>query len=399
MGDRIYYCSDVGMLATRSVVHISTSSFTLFSSYFRLCCTRNLKPPGLNCSGFSNVTVHNKFKRDSTEFEADLWVFNNQCSAPIMSGVSMAFKNTDTLSIRTRFPRYYGMDNINPSYRHMFHDWNVASGKYGFTKKIPNPIPSTYTSHLLLVHPAFITTTLELHVDTTHLYFLDPFFVEGTCNYTQPKTFRNHTITNDTSSQGNLGRYEYGGVFLDQDPSVPGSPYYSLRASKYLDISGNHKWPGDTLGVGESFFTGWTMAPADSSAFIVTDPDTSHQHGEYDTKAVIFKEAGAEITASYKAHLITGKPSSSWESRSALSPNSQRKVDWVATQDGQSFQHGLYQAVYDLLGREVSILTDGYQPAGKHTVRFKAGNLPAGLYLYRLSANGVQITRKMLIQR
>ncbi len=56
-------------------------------------------------------------------------------------------------------------------------------------------------------------------------------------------------------------------------------------------------------------------------------------------------------------------------------------------------------AVYDMLGREVSVLVEGYQPAGKHTAHFKAGNLPAGLYLYRLSANGVQITRKMLIER
>lgn len=41
-------------------------------------------------------------------------------------------------------------------------------------------------------------------------------------------------------------------------------------------------------------------------------------------------------------------------------------------------------AVYDILGREVAVLLDGLQPAGRNTVAFEANNLPSGLYLYRI---------------
>jgi uncharacterized repeat protein (TIGR01451 family) len=41
-------------------------------------------------------------------------------------------------------------------------------------------------------------------------------------------------------------------------------------------------------------------------------------------------------------------------------------------------------AVYDMLGREVAVLLDGLQPAGRNTIAFQANNLPSGLYLYRI---------------
>lgn len=41
-------------------------------------------------------------------------------------------------------------------------------------------------------------------------------------------------------------------------------------------------------------------------------------------------------------------------------------------------------SVYDMLGREVGVLLEGLQPGGTSTVTFDAGNLPSGLYLYRL---------------
>jgi hypothetical protein len=37
-----------------------------------------------------------------------------------------------------------------------------------------------------------------------------------------------------------------------------------------------------------------------------------------------------------------------------------------------------------MLGREVAVLLDGLQPAGRNTIAFQANNLPSGLYLYRI---------------
>ncbi len=53
--------------------------------------------------------------------------------------------------------------------------------------------------------------------------------------------------------------------------------------------------------------------------------------------------------------------------------------------------------VYDVLGREVAVLVEGTQPAGRHEVVFEADNLPSGVYLYRIEAGTVSIVRQMLL--
>ena len=56
-------------------------------------------------------------------------------------------------------------------------------------------------------------------------------------------------------------------------------------------------------------------------------------------------------------------------------------------------------AVYDMLGREVGILADGPQAAGRHALRFHAGPLPSGTYIIRLDADGESIVRTMTLSR
>ena len=53
--------------------------------------------------------------------------------------------------------------------------------------------------------------------------------------------------------------------------------------------------------------------------------------------------------------------------------------------------------VYDMLGREVTVLVDGRLPAGRHEAVFEAGELPSGLYVYRLEGGGQTLTRYMLL--
>ncbi|MFT7552696.1 MAG: hypothetical protein ACI9BV_003022, partial [Rhodothermales bacterium] len=55
--------------------------------------------------------------------------------------------------------------------------------------------------------------------------------------------------------------------------------------------------------------------------------------------------------------------------------------------------------VYDMLGRVVETLVDRAQPAGTFTVSFDAGDLPSGLYLYRMTAGSFVHSRKMILMK
>lgn len=55
--------------------------------------------------------------------------------------------------------------------------------------------------------------------------------------------------------------------------------------------------------------------------------------------------------------------------------------------------------VYDLLGREIARLVDGLRPAGRHQIRFRAGELPSGTYVYRLETAGERHTQTMVLAK
>jgi len=56
-------------------------------------------------------------------------------------------------------------------------------------------------------------------------------------------------------------------------------------------------------------------------------------------------------------------------------------------------------AVYDMLGREVAVLLEGLQPAGRNTVAFEASNLPSGLYLYRIETSKGETAKLMSLMK
>ncbi len=56
-------------------------------------------------------------------------------------------------------------------------------------------------------------------------------------------------------------------------------------------------------------------------------------------------------------------------------------------------------AVYDMLGRQVSVLLNEVRTAGQHTVAFNAVGLASGTYTYRLTAGDRVLTKRMLLVR
>ncbi len=55
--------------------------------------------------------------------------------------------------------------------------------------------------------------------------------------------------------------------------------------------------------------------------------------------------------------------------------------------------------VYDLLGREVVELVNEQKQPGHYAATFEAGRLASGVYVYRLSAGAVTMTRTMVLLR
>lgn len=53
--------------------------------------------------------------------------------------------------------------------------------------------------------------------------------------------------------------------------------------------------------------------------------------------------------------------------------------------------------IYDIMGREVATLVDGFHKAGIHDVKLDASNLASGVYLYRITAGSFAETKKLVV--
>jgi len=53
--------------------------------------------------------------------------------------------------------------------------------------------------------------------------------------------------------------------------------------------------------------------------------------------------------------------------------------------------------IYDIQGREIGTLIDGYREAGNHQVVFDGSGLTSGVYFYRFEAGDFMATRKMVL--
>ncbi|MCF7740191.1 MAG: family 16 glycosylhydrolase [Candidatus Marinimicrobia bacterium] len=56
-------------------------------------------------------------------------------------------------------------------------------------------------------------------------------------------------------------------------------------------------------------------------------------------------------------------------------------------------------SVYDLAGKRIKTLFSGTQKAGQYTIKWRANDLPSGLYICKLTAPGVSKSLKMVLQK
>ena len=53
--------------------------------------------------------------------------------------------------------------------------------------------------------------------------------------------------------------------------------------------------------------------------------------------------------------------------------------------------------VFDLMGKRVATLVNGLQNAGEQAITFEASSLSSGIYIYRLTAGGSSLIKKMVL--
>ena len=53
--------------------------------------------------------------------------------------------------------------------------------------------------------------------------------------------------------------------------------------------------------------------------------------------------------------------------------------------------------VYDLLGQQIETLVNEDLARGAYRASFNASKLSSGTYIYRLTSNGLSITKKMMV--
>jgi hypothetical protein len=55
--------------------------------------------------------------------------------------------------------------------------------------------------------------------------------------------------------------------------------------------------------------------------------------------------------------------------------------------------------IYDITGKIVATLADGYETAGNHLVNYDASHLASGIYIYSLNADGFRESKKMILAK
>ncbi|NOY06870.1 MAG: T9SS type A sorting domain-containing protein [Chlorobi bacterium] len=91
--------------------------------------------------------------------------------------------------------------------------------------------------------------------------------------------------------------------------------------------------------------------------------------------------------------LITGAPTDV-----ALSQNYPNPFNPVTSISYQLSEPGFVSLkVYDAMGREVATLVNATKEAGAYTVKFNGKDLPSGAYMYRMTAGGKTIEKRMVL--
>ncbi len=70
------------------------------------------------------------------------------------------------------------------------------------------------------------------------------------------------------------------------------------------------------------------------------------------------------------------------------------RIDFTIAESGN-----VNLSVYTISGELIKTLIDEHKQAGRYTIEFNAGNLPSGVYVYRITSNNFSYSRKMVLMK
>ncbi len=191
-----------------------------------------------------------------------------------------------------------------------------------------------------------------------------------------------------------------GGIFLSPDSGKSWIAANSGLTNFYANtfaVSGTNLFAGTDGGVfiSTNNGTGWTVAST----------------GLTDTMIYALAASGENIFAGTQHAGVWRRPLSEMISSVALPlaqvpkqfrleqnyPNPFNPNTTIKFQLPRTSQVNL--SVFDILGREVSVLVNERKNAGSYEVKFDASNLASGVYFYRLQTGNFVDTKKLLLIR
>jgi hypothetical protein len=233
----------------------------------------------------------------------------------------------------------------------------------------------------------------------------------------------------EAKGSGNPQEGQYSGYLMGSDTSVWNTTNYTILAGDVikLRVMGNNSWQASILHAELYYVDSTKPNNRVTLAFSDNTLNTDYSSAEYSVSfaadtisACIGKKLGVlldnvspigqswldidfvRLNANHAVDTttapITSVSTKMSPSRFSLAQNypnpfnPSTKISYTLTNSGK-----VRLAVYDLLGREVSVLANEIQTAGQHVVTFSANRLSSGIYFYKLQTAGGVITKKMML--
>ncbi len=184
-------------------------------------------------------------------------------------------------------------------------------------------------------------------------------------------------------------------------PSGITSPY---KVYRYDCVCGE----GDCGGMGTQKYSGSLLTYTDNSVIVQGKFDDCASTSYYYVKGTI---SGTSTLSGASNKVAVNNSNISWKQgrpdiQAELPTETKLKNNYPnpfnpVTVINYSLAEDLYVVlkVYDVLGREVATLVDGFETAGYRIAQFDASALPSGVYIYKFTAGRVTDVKKMLLIR